>query len=391
MYRKWTEYFIDPVSKDPLTVDVTEGNGERILEGRLVTGDGKTRFPVIRGVPRFVPEELHNEQLLADDDATQTGRSFGDQWRTGTKREIGRADAERESLREQFLGMLGISDEEGLKHLFKDGMNVLNAGCGVGWSEYLFNVNPRVNRFDVDLSLSVEEAYRNTADSDNVVVAQADVLSLPFRHELFDIIFSNGVLHHTRSAPDAFDSLCCYLKPGGLIGIYIYNIKPLLREMADREIRKTTTELTFEEIQEFSRGMAKLGRAFQKYSEPLLIEEDIPLLDVKRGEYNLQKFIYDHLVKCFYNERFGEDYSALVNVDWYHPKYASHHNRAEVESWFARNGVGNVKERSSCWLRIAAYGTTGLKIIGHRRSRTDRLPCGRGTSQGRYQRYHRLR
>ncbi len=104
-----------------------------------------------------------------------------------------------------------------------------------------------------------------------------------------------------------------------------------------------TTERTFAEIREFSRTMTKLGKAFKKYSEPLVIEEDVPLLGVKKGSYDLQKFIYDHFVKCFYNERLGEEYSDLVNVDWYHPKYATHHSREEVQSWFAKNGVGNVR------------------------------------------------
>ncbi len=342
MRSKWISEFVDPVDRQALKLENGEEQQDHIVSGQLVTADRLRQYPIIRGVPRFVPGQLYDEQQPIEDSAVQTGRSFGDLWRTDVNRRIGSEEAERASMQEQFYGMLGVTDQNELKDIFQDGMKALNAGCGVGWSEYLFNVNPLVDRFDVDLSLAVEEAFRNNAAGENVVVAQADLLSLPFREEYFDIIFSNGVLHHTASAPEAFDSLCRHLKPGGLIGIYIYNVKPMLREMADTEIRKTTTQWTFDEVREFSKSMTSLGKSFAAYDEPLIIEDDIPLLGIKKGRYKLQKFVYDHFVKCFYNREFGDEYSDLVNVDWYHPQNASHHTREEIERWFDKNSIGNV-------------------------------------------------
>ncbi len=86
--------------------------------------------------------------------------------------------------------MLGVGEEKQLKEIFKDGMNILNAGCGVAWSEYLFNVNENTNRFAVDYSLSVETGYNRTKELDNVFVGQADILQLPFKDNFFDVIFS---------------------------------------------------------------------------------------------------------------------------------------------------------------------------------------------------------
>jgi len=195
----------------------------------------------------------------------------------------------------------------------------------------------------IDLSLSVEVAYDRTRYMENVFIAQASIFELPFEKEFFDIIFSNGVIHHTPDPGKAFQNMCSHLKPGGLIGIYVYNVKPFLREMADKAIRKVTTDMSFEECMEFSGKIKELGKSLQKFKDDIEIAEDIPVLNIKKGKYNLQKFIYDHFLKCFYNEEMGEDISVLINQDWYHPKYASHHKREEVSRWFEENSISDIR------------------------------------------------
>ena len=58
-------------------------------------------------------------------------------------------------------------------------MNCLNAGCGLGWSEYLFNVNKYCNRFAIDISTSVDTAYEKTKDMENVCVVNGSIFHLP--------------------------------------------------------------------------------------------------------------------------------------------------------------------------------------------------------------------
>jgi SAM-dependent methyltransferase len=43
------------------------------------------------------------------------------------------------------------------------------------------------------------------------------------RAEVFDYVFSNGVLHHTANAFGGFQDLCRVLRPGGFIVIGLYN------------------------------------------------------------------------------------------------------------------------------------------------------------------------
>ncbi|MBN2406716.1 MAG: methyltransferase domain-containing protein [Elusimicrobia bacterium] len=339
MKEKFLDFLVDPVTKGRLELVEPKKDGYGIKTGRLRNAQG-VEYPIDGGVPRFIGEDYLREGDGSKDDKLQTARSFASKWCS----KLCEADKNKgDSRAEQFLAMLGVGSRDQLRDIFRDGMNCLNAGCGLAWSEYMFNDNPKVNRFAVDISRSVDVGYERTRDLDNVFIGQADLFGLPFKKEFFDIIYSDGVLHHTGDAVRAFNDLSGYLKPGGIMGIYIYCVKPFLRELADRELREVTTRMSFEECLDFSEKIALLGRSLQRIKEPLVIDEDIPLMNIKKGEYDLQKFIYDHFVKCYYNDYQGMDMSVITNVDWYHPKYATHHTREEVAGWFETNGFGDIK------------------------------------------------
>jgi arsenite methyltransferase len=343
MHIKWANIFLDPETREAFSLDIKKREGNEVFEGAFISPEKKI-YPVIKGIPRFVSDEFYNKitgELASD--AVQTGRSFGDKWQAEACKSLGYTEAERELFQEIFLSLLGCSTLEDIFKIFEKAETCLDAGCGIGWADDLFNVNTRTKRVAVDISLSVEVAYERLKNIPNVLIAQADIFNLPFSEEYFDIIFSNGVIHHTPNPKEAFSILCKYLKPKGLIGVYIYNVKPFLREIADKEIRKLTTQMSFDNCYNFSRQIAALGKALQQIDQPLIVEEDIPLLNINKGQHNLQKFIYDHFLKCFYNKKLGDEISEVTNVDWYHPKYASHHTREEIQGWFDENDIENVR------------------------------------------------
>lgn len=293
----------------------------------------------------------------------QTVKSFEDKWLHEYSREVYEniSKEKLEILRVKFFAIFGVDSMAELNKIFSDGKVCLNAGCGVAWAEYLFNINENVTRYAVDYSNSVEVAKELTKDMQNVIISREDIFKLPFDDLFFDIIFSDGVLHHTGNAEGAFKVLCRHLKPGGLIGIYIYRTKPFLRRIIDKNLREITTDMSFEECLEFSKRMAKLGRAIQEIDEILVIEEDILVLEIPKGEYNLQRFIYDFIIKCFYNNDMGLRYSSIVNVDWYHPKNASFHTLEEVLGWFRDNGVKNIRVVQPDGYEYSGYYISGRK------------------------------
>lgn len=320
--KSWLKFLVDPERGTRLQL-------EKDAQGFHLKSDTGIIYRIIDGIPRFTPQQ--------EDDATrQTAESFGKKWTDPSLYSWKDDPVKKEALQEQLVALLGNRQPD---QVFLPGTTVLNAGCGIAWSEWMFNPDPQCLRFAVDISRAVETAAHLCSGLDNVFIAQADLFSLPFPPDFFDVIFSCGVLHHTPDPRECFRKLVSHLKPGGHIGIYIYNIKPFVREIADREIREITTKMSYDECLAFSRQLSKLGKALQKIETPLEIEEDIPLLGIKKGRYNVQKFIYDHFLKCYYNEKLGSDYSDLVNVDWYHPEYASHHSRDEIELWFGECGI----------------------------------------------------
>ena len=54
------------------------------------------------------------------------------------------------------------------------------------------------------------------------IVYQADAEHLPFRESSFDIVYSNGVLHHSENTEKCLDEVYRVLRPGGQAVIMLY-------------------------------------------------------------------------------------------------------------------------------------------------------------------------
>lgn len=156
--------------------------------------------------------------------------------------------------------------------------------------------------FGVELSDCVDEAYENTREFLNAHIIQADVMNLPFQHSIFDLVFSEGVLHHTPDTKAALIYLINYLKAGGEMAIYVYKAKGPLREFCDDYIRQYSTKLSPKECWQFCEAITKLGKALSETKIEFEVPEDIPILKIKAGRYNLQRFFYWNILKCFWNE-----------------------------------------------------------------------------------------
>ena len=313
-----------PGDRSTLTIGANESDNGDLLDGVLDAADGRT-FAIRDGVPRMAPE------LESADEQADTRTTFGSKWQTIT-------DEERDTLavfqHRWFEERFGFDDEADLARTLDGADWVIDAGTGPGIQAARLASITDAQVVGMDLSESVVRARRTFGtERENLHYVQGDILDPPFRRESFDFVVADQVLHHTPDCRRAFHRMAELVAPGGQFATYVYRIKPLLRELADEEVRKLTTKLTVDECMAFSEQVTELGRELSRLGAKVTLQQGIPLLGLEPGEHDVQRLIYWTFFKCFWNEELGEGVSNLVNFDWYHPPYASRHTVEEVEGW----------------------------------------------------------
>jgi SAM-dependent methyltransferase len=103
---------------------------------------------------------------------------------------------------------------------------VLEVGCGTGQlSNFLGECTTRtVVGADLCLnSLRLAQNFKLRNGLNNVAFYQINLFRPPFKAESFDVVISNGVLHHTSDPHTGFTSIGRLLKKGGLVLVGLYN------------------------------------------------------------------------------------------------------------------------------------------------------------------------
>jgi SAM-dependent methyltransferase/uncharacterized protein YbaR (Trm112 family) len=342
-----------PACNRKLSLQVFLKKDGEVKEGLLECSCGQW-FPIMNFVPRLLLGEYrggygkflrryslkHFEDRIqgashSDSSKIQVQKSFGSKWTSQPS--WGTTGETKKFMKEWKMKKYGWVDRRNFKRSLENRKRILDAGTGLGREAMDFCEACRDGEvFGVDLSEAVDIAYLNTRKYSNIHIIQADLMRLPFKKKTFDFIFSEGVLHHTPDTKKAFRALLNFLAPEGEIAIYVYKKKGPIREFCDDYIREFTTKLSDKECWEFSRKMTHLGKALSDLHIEFKVPEDIPVVEMKAGKYNLQRFFYYHIFKCFWNDRFTFDENNLINFDWYHPANAHRHTAREVKAWFQK-------------------------------------------------------
>ena len=299
---------------DPYTNETLEENDTDLISKN-------SKYPIIDGIPKFV-------QSNSKDDQYKIQKCFSYQW---TKSDFGQPEKfSDDAIRQDVLETMDLTEED--LTLFNDKL-VLDVGVGSGASSRLWS--PRAKEFHgVDIGDGIYRAKNTLKNSTkNPILSHADLHHLPYKDESFDVIVSNGVLHHTPSTKLALKSIYPKLKKGGIIIFYIYKIKTPLREFSDDYIRKCISHLSPDEAFEQMKPLTKLAESLSKQDIKITIPEDMPLLGFKKGEYDLQRFIYQNIFKLFWKDSMGFSESNMENYDWYYPKYSWRHTEQEIKDW----------------------------------------------------------
>ncbi|WP_026380422.1 class I SAM-dependent methyltransferase [Afifella pfennigii] len=109
------------------------------------------------------------------------------------------------------------------------GARVLEVGCGMGcmamnWARQ----GAEVAAVDINPVAVAQTRNRFSIFGLSGDIREADGETLPFESESFDFVYSWGVLHHTPGTKAAIEELRRVLKPGGGVGVMLYNRESLL-------------------------------------------------------------------------------------------------------------------------------------------------------------------
>ena len=168
------------------------------------------KFPVRAGVARLV-ENLEG-------DLSGTASSYGYQWQGFWQGAFDSRDVfglQFDETAAYFLRSLDLTRQQ------LHGRRVLDAGTGSGRVPLsIHGMGCTVHA--VDMHSGIEAVAKLLTDVPNVTVTQANLLTLPFPDDYFDVAWSTGVLMYSPDASQVFRSIARTVKPGGRFFISVY-------------------------------------------------------------------------------------------------------------------------------------------------------------------------
>jgi ubiquinone/menaquinone biosynthesis C-methylase UbiE/uncharacterized protein YbaR (Trm112 family) len=310
--------------------DCNECYTREVDAGTISCVCGKT-YPIVRGIPRFLPDSLGGDLKKAQETFSYEWKMF----RFG-ERNWGQDIEHRKGL---FLDAMGATSEE------LRGKLILDAGCGSGLLSMAKSFGMEV--VALDLAFGIENAYKKNSNP-YVYYLQGSVLDLPFRRQAFDRMYCAGVLVACPSTHEGFKAIVPVLAKDGRCFIWVYH--PISKQYYPNEHRKLAV---YNWIR--TRITARLPIRLQYY----LYLSTLPIFFIKQS-------IEVALGKRPSPLTWREKMQALF--DFFSPLYQHRHEPAEVSSWFSEQGFNNVVV---CNIGEQGFGVRGDRVVVRREDPRD--------------------
>lgn len=310
MNESHLSYLVCPHCRADLVLAREEGEaGSQVINGELRCSSCSQRYPILRGIPRFV--ELSN---YAD--------GFDFQW---NKHALTQHDSHSKSR---------VSEERFFKETQWNrqlaGETILEVGCGSGrFTAQALSTGAMV--VATDLSGAVDANYRVHANADNLLIVQSDIYCMPFRFESFDKVFCLGVLQHTPDVEKSFRVLPRYLKSGGKFATDVYDKRSGwlgVLEMFYRTYfwvrpitRKLPTSLLYTLVSTYIKLMWPIAKLINK----------IPVIGYR---INRMLLIVDYRGRFDLSEEMLKEWSILDTFDMLSPAYDQRQTLQTFQEWF---------------------------------------------------------
>jgi ubiquinone/menaquinone biosynthesis C-methylase UbiE/uncharacterized protein YbaR (Trm112 family) len=323
-----------PTCGEELHVMAPSEPGEEVRSALLTCANAHW-FPVVRGIPRMLPDSLQEHWTTVEPLLSALPPDRADSVRRGVSpaaAEYDRRTKENFSLEWDFHEVgdatWGIElDARVTKYLVNPigvpraelaGKVLLDAGCGNG-SQSVAYTELGLEVIALDLSSGLEHGLkfidrRPNADPRRIHFVQGDLQHPPLADACVDIIHSAGVLHHTPDTQGTFRRLCRVLKPGGTFYIWLYKREEGVTTVVD-SLRKVTTRMR---PATFARIAGVMAPAFQLF------------------RYGVNALKWRSYPPTTRRE------AALALMDIFGAPHAHAHSFPEVTAWYEEEGFAEV-------------------------------------------------
>lgn len=286
--------------------------------------------------------KIKNNLIILEDDThienqKQTNKVFSNKWEQMDKK---KSIAQLEKLQKNwYLQLYGFKDEKELQHFLQTKKYILDAGCGLGYkSAWFAELAPSSLVIGMDYSNSILQASKNYQHIENLYFVKGDIAKSCIKENSIDYVNCDQVIHHTEAPRKTFDHLSKITKNKGEFACYVYAKKALPRELLDEYFREYTKKCSEEELWKMSESLTQLGKTLSELNITIEVP-GIPLLGIKEGTYDLQRFIYWNFIKCYYNKDMGYYNSISTNFDWYASSNAKRYSEEEFIKWIEENNL----------------------------------------------------
>ena len=280
-----------------------------------------------------------NQKNSKHENQLQTNDAFSDKWSKFSEEEIKKQDRVFKFQKNWYLSLYGFESEQSLKNYLSKKSIILDAGCGLGYKAKWFSeLSPKSVVIGMDFSDSIYFAKKRYNDTKNLFFVKGDIADTNFIEESIDYINCDQVIHHTENPDKTLKELNRILKKSKEIALYVYAKKALPRELLDDHFRVLTKKTSKKDMWDFSKQLTALGKTLSDLNVEIEVP-DMPLLSIKGGKYDIQRFIYWNFIKCFWNDDLGFENSISTNYDWYAPSNADRFSRDEFLQFVKNVGL----------------------------------------------------
>ena len=206
MHIKFLDLLCDPLDKSKLTLTNEIKVGNKIISGKLESNNSS--YEIINGIPRFVSSKNYSS-------------SFGFEWHRWPKVQFESENINKpmeNHTRNMFDKITEFQENISGEEVF-----ILDMGVGAGrFADIALEKKFSVIGVDYSNAIDVAASNLNYDNRDDILLIQADALSLPIKNKMVNYVYSIGVLHHTPNPLDGVKESYRVLKNEGEFALCVY-------------------------------------------------------------------------------------------------------------------------------------------------------------------------